>query len=110
MWPLTVYMTLKTMGYLVTDEVIQTVGHGIENEWKTVAKNLKISRSEIRQIEKDAADNKQAAMMMLQKWKAKDGTGDEHKLFLLRKAMVQINRQDLLSYLGNYEMGMLSLT
>jgi hypothetical protein len=98
------------MGYLITDEVIQTIGHGIENDWKNVAKYLKLNRTEIQQIEKQTTDNKVAAVMMLEKWKMKDTTGDEHKLFILRKTLTQLKKQELLNYLGTYENTMLSLT
>ena len=98
------------MGYLITDEVIQVIGQGIENDWKNVAKNLRVSRSDIQQIEKQTADNKTAAVRMLEKWLVKDTTGDEHKLFLLRKTLTQMKKQELLNYLGTYENTMLSLT
>ncbi|WAR03160.1 hypothetical protein MAR_009718 [Mya arenaria] len=91
------------MGYLLTLEVLETVGDMLDTDWLTTAKVLKLKSSDIKVIHTTWPDTGQsggqAALAMLQQWYSKDNRGDEYKMFDLKKAMGQIKRTDILNYL-----------
>ena len=98
------------MGHLINKDFLQTVGTYVAPDWIKLAKTLKIKNADIKAIEGENSDNIIASIAMLSKWQQQETRAEEYKMCTLRKALVQINRHDILNYLQVYEQQVLSLT
>ena len=98
------------MGHLINKDFLQTVGTYVAPDWIKLAKTLKIKNADIKAIEGENSDNIIASIAMLSKWQQQETRAEEYNMCTLRKALVQINRHDILNYLQVYEQQVLSLT